>query len=101
MCSGELALCFTTVCLVTDLDAGVEGDAGVTHAEVMEVFAANIERLRGLLSTTIPGLPAAEDDATATCGCRRVLDGLTLPFPLGPRAMNCTCVSACHQKASL
>ncbi|GAA1883123.1 S-methyl-5'-thioadenosine phosphorylase [Lapillicoccus jejuensis] len=78
----ELALCFTTVALVTDLDAGVEGDAGVTHAEVMEVFAANIERLKAVLRATVPRLPEAEDDAAATCGCRRVLDGLTLPVDL-------------------
>ena len=55
----ELALCFTHVALVTDLDAGVEGDAGVTHAEVMEVFAANIERLKAVLRATVPRLPAA------------------------------------------
>ena len=78
----ELALCFTHVALVTDLDAGVEGDAGVTHAEVMEVFAANIERLKAVLRAAVPRLPAPQDDATADCGCRRVLDGLTLPFAL-------------------
>jgi len=38
----ELALCFTTVALVTDLDAGVEGESGVTHEEVLQVFAQNI-----------------------------------------------------------
>ena len=36
----ELALCFTSLCLVTDHDAGVEAGAGVTHAQVLEMFAA-------------------------------------------------------------
>ncbi|MCW2596149.1 MAG: Purine nucleoside phosphorylase, partial [Jatrophihabitans sp.] len=31
----ELALCYTTLALVTDLDAGVEAGEGVTHAEVL------------------------------------------------------------------
>ncbi|MEP6629533.1 MAG: S-methyl-5'-thioadenosine phosphorylase, partial [Lapillicoccus sp.] len=35
----ELALCFTTIALVTDLDAGVDGESGVTHEEVLQVFA--------------------------------------------------------------
>lgn len=83
----ELALCFTCVTLVTDRDAGVEGDgvdAGepVTHAAVLEMFAANIGRLKQLLATAVAALPAYDSDAEATCDCRRVLDGLTLPFAL-------------------
>ena len=35
----ELALCYTAIALVTDLDAGVEGDHGVTQEEVFRVFA--------------------------------------------------------------
>ena len=35
----ELALCYTPLALVTDLDAGVEEGEGVTQAEVFEVFA--------------------------------------------------------------
>ena len=78
----ELALCFTTVALVTDLDAGVEGESGVTHEEVLQVFAENIEGLKGVLTDAVEALPPAEADETATCGCRRALDGLTLPFAL-------------------
>ncbi|HET8600056.1 MAG TPA: S-methyl-5'-thioadenosine phosphorylase [Segeticoccus sp.] len=78
----ELALCFTTVALVTDLDAGVEAGPSVTHEEVMRVFARNVDRLKDLLRATIPALPAAEDDDSAACACRRVLDGITLPFAL-------------------
>ena len=42
----ELALCYTAVALVTDLDAGVEGDHGVTQEEVFRVFGENTARLR-------------------------------------------------------
>ncbi len=78
----ELALCFTTVALVTDLDAGVEGETGVTHEEVLEVFSQNVGRLKAVLTDAVAALPPAEADEDATCPCRRVLDGLTLPFAL-------------------
>ena len=74
----ELALCYTAIALVTDHDAGVETGEGVSHAEVLEVFAANIDRLRALLLGLIPALPAAGED----CICRHALDGITLPFAL-------------------
>jgi 5'-methylthioadenosine phosphorylase len=61
----ELALCYTTLALVTDLDAGVEAGAGVTHTEVLEAFAANLPRLRALLVAMLGRLPAAQDD----CPC--------------------------------
>lgn len=61
----ELALCYTTLALVTDLDAGVEAGDGVTHAEVLATFAANLPRLRALLVATLEGLPAEQGD----CPC--------------------------------
>ena len=78
----ELAMCYTTVCMVTDHDAGVEAGEEVTHAEVMRVFAGNIDRLKALLARVIAALPAHESDAEATCSCRRVHDGQQLPFKL-------------------
>lgn len=78
----ELAMCFTTVCLVTDHDAGVDGGEAVTHAEVLAQFAGNIERMKTLLTRAIAALPPAEPDGTATCSCRRALDGQELPFEL-------------------
>ncbi len=74
----ELALCYATVCCVTDADAGVEGEAGVTHADVLAVFADNVERLKALVARTVAALP----DVDADCSCRHVLDGLPLPFEL-------------------
>src|SRR5207244_2657 len=73
----ELALCYTTIALVTDLDAGVEGDHGVTQEEVFRVFAENTERLRGLLLDVVAALPTDPD-----CPCQHALDGLKLPIPL-------------------
>lgn len=64
----ELALCYTTLGLVTDLDAGVEAGAGVTHAEVLAAFAANLPRLRELLVATLAALPA--EQGNCPCGDR-------------------------------
>jgi 5'-methylthioadenosine phosphorylase len=62
----ELALCYTTLALVTDLDAGVETGSGVTHAEVLAAFAENLPRLRALLVSTLERLPEAQGDCV--CG---------------------------------
>jgi len=78
----ELAMCFTTIALVTDHDAGVGGGEAVTHAEVLRVFARNIDGLKSILRSAVAQMPVAEDDAAATCSCRRSLDGLTLPISL-------------------
>jgi 5'-methylthioadenosine phosphorylase len=51
----EFALCCATIAVVTDHDAGVEGEHGMTQEEVFKVF---------------------ED------GCPSALDGMTLPFPV-------------------
>jgi len=72
----ELALCYTTVALVTDLDAGFEGGAGVSYPEVREVFGRSVEALKSLLTTTAAALP------TDDCACRHSLDGMPLPFDL-------------------
>jgi len=74
----ELALCYTTLALVTDLDAGVEEGEGVTQAEVFEVFAKNMSRLRDLVGTIIESLPGEREDDL----CGHALDGIKLPFDL-------------------
>jgi len=74
----ELALCYTAISLVTDLDAGLEHGEGVTHDEVLRVFAANMDKIRALLLDVVAALP----DTSADCSCRHSLDGLTLPFEL-------------------
>lgn len=69
----ELELCYTSLTLVTDLDAGAETGEGVLHTEVMEVFAANVARLRTVLFDVVAGLPATSE---RDCLCTRALGGL-------------------------
>ena len=73
----ELAMCYTSINVVTDLDAGFESGDGVTHAEVFAQFGRSIDELKQLLLSVVPRLPTDDD-----CRCRRSLDGLTLPFEL-------------------
>src|SRR5665647_2864784 len=63
-------------------DAGVDGGEAVTHEEVLKVFARSIDSMKAVLKSTIVAMPAAEDDAEATCACQRSLDGLKLPITL-------------------
>ncbi|MBO0890368.1 MAG: 5'-methylthioadenosine phosphorylase, partial [Acidothermales bacterium] len=73
----ELALCYTTIALVTDLDAGIEAGQGVTHAEVLRVFEQNVVALRELVARIAARLPLDR-----ACPCADVLDGIRLPFEL-------------------
>ena len=73
----ELGLCYATLALVTDLDAGVEAGEGVSHAEVLATFAANLPRLRELLVATVEGMPLEPGD----CGCAA---GAGAPIPEQP-----------------
>jgi len=73
----ELALCYTTIALVTDTDAGVEEGDGVSQAEVFRVFGANVARLRELMTALVTALPEERD-----CPCPHALDGLKLPIQL-------------------
>lgn len=76
----ELGLCYTTMTLVTDLDAGAEAGEGVSHEEVLRVFAENVDRLRSVLFDAVAGLPSPE---SRNCVCVHALDGvdtgITLP----------------------
>ncbi|MCG5220403.1 S-methyl-5'-thioadenosine phosphorylase [Streptosporangium sp. KLBMP 9127] len=73
----ELALCYTSISLVTDHDAGLEAGEGVTHEEVFAFFSANITRMRSLVSDVVQALPNER-----TCPCGSALDGIKLPFDL-------------------
>ena len=75
----EMAICYSTIAVVTDHDAGVDSAGAVTHAEVLTRFAAGIEALKALLAGAIGRLPKDEPDESAGCRCRRALDGLPLP----------------------
>ncbi|MEU4548265.1 S-methyl-5'-thioadenosine phosphorylase [Nonomuraea dietziae] len=73
----ELALCYTSVSLVTDHDAGVEAGEGVTHDEVLRFFATNVTKMRSLVADAVEALPEER-----TCACGSALDGIKLPFDL-------------------
>jgi 5'-methylthioadenosine phosphorylase len=74
----ELALCYTAIALVTDLDAGLTPHEAVTQEEVFRVFGASIPRLRTTVAHVIERLPRDRD-----CPCARALDeidtGIELP----------------------
>lgn len=67
----ELGLCYSSLALVTDLDAGAETGEGVSHEEVLRVFGENVGRLRKVLFDAVGKLPAER-----TCDCAHGLGGL-------------------------
>jgi 5'-methylthioadenosine phosphorylase len=70
----ELEMCYVNVSLITDYDVGLEGDEeAVTHEAVLEVFNANNEKLRNLLFSLVPKIPAQR-----TCPCSTALQGARL-----------------------
>lgn len=70
----ELAMCYTSIALVTDLDAGVDAQSSVSQAEVFRIFGENIGRLREILVATIAALPRER-----TCPCASAHAGIDLP----------------------
>ena len=73
----ELALCYTPIALVTDLDAGVAAHEAVSQAEVFRVFAEHTDQLRKLLHDAVAALSTDRD-----CVCPTVHEGMTLPVVL-------------------
>lgn len=70
----ELGLCYSSISMVTDHDAGVDGGAAVTHQEVLKIFANNIDRMKVLLVRAIADLPAF--DPESPCACQFAVEGL-------------------------
>jgi 5'-methylthioadenosine phosphorylase len=73
----ELALCYATVALVTDYDAGVDEGGGVTQDDVFAVFASHTDTLKSALARVV-----ADVGTTRDCGCSRAVDGMDLPVTL-------------------
>jgi 5'-methylthioadenosine phosphorylase len=73
----EMRMCYSAVALVTDMDAGVEAGEGVGQAEVFAMFAANIERLKGILAAVLGGLPSPDG-----CPCSAWADGVDLTYDI-------------------
>lgn len=74
----ELALCYTSLALVTDMDAGVSAAESVDQRLLMAELARNSGRLRALLHEVIEALPSER----VGCRCAEAVDGLPLPFEL-------------------
>lgn len=69
----ELELCYSTISVVTDYDAGLADDPSlppVTLAEVIDNFGRSISRLKTLLFHVIPRLGERE-----SCRCGQALEG--------------------------
>ena len=75
----ELAVCYSAIALVTDLDAGVDAGEEVTQEEVFRVFAENTDRMRALVLSAVAALPPAEN---RDCVCAHALDAIPLAFDL-------------------
>ena len=73
----EMRMCYSAVALVTDMDAGVESGEGVGQAEVFAMFAANIDRLKGILSGVLADLPSPDG-----CSCSAWADGVELTYEI-------------------
>lgn len=71
----EMRMCYSAIALVTDMDAGAESGHGVSQEEVFALFRANLDRLTGLLTTAVVGLP----DPTG-CACSTWADGMDLTY---------------------
>ncbi|HOP73501.1 MAG TPA: S-methyl-5'-thioadenosine phosphorylase [Bacillota bacterium] len=67
----ELGLCYINIALITDYDAGLEGNPEiqpVTHEEVLKVFERNNDKLRGLLMEIIASVPTEFE-----CSCQKAI----------------------------
>ena len=73
----ELRMCYSAIALVTDMDAGAETGAGVGQEEVFALFRANLDRLRGLLTRAVEGLPDPDG-----CTCSSWADGIDLTYEI-------------------
>ena len=73
----ELEICYATIALVTDLDAGVTAGEGVKAVDVFAQFERNMELFKKLVRAAI-GRVAAE----RTCTHCLAHAGVTLPFEL-------------------
>lgn len=73
----ELRMCYSSIALVTDMDAGAESGEGVGQEEVFALFRRNLERLTGLLTATIAALPGPEG-----CTCSTWADSIELTYEI-------------------
>ena len=68
----ELQMCYVNIALITDYDAGLEGEAGiepVSVSDVVQVMNANNARARRLIEVLLPRLTGER-----TCPCAHALE---------------------------
>ena len=73
----ELEICYASIALVTDLDAGVEAGAGVRAVDVFAEFERNIGGFKQLVHEAIAGVAPER-----TCTHCLPHEGVSLPFDL-------------------
>lgn len=67
----ELAMCYATLALVTDYDAGVSVHTAVRQPDAVAVFRRNVDVQRQILQEAITTMPRHR-----ACGCGDALNGL-------------------------
>ena len=72
----ELSMCYSTLSLVTDFDAGVNSGEGVTQKEVLELFSANLPKMKDIVMRAIDFLPEKQRN----CECVTVFEGTPKPY---------------------
>lgn len=72
----ELGLCYAALALVTDMDAGEDAGGAVGQEEVFALFRANLDRLGGILTAAVTGLPDPRG-----CSCATWADGIERTWP--------------------
>lgn len=70
----ELALCYATLAVVTDYDAGIDGAAAVEQSVVFRRFAESLADVRSALLAVVAAMPVDR-----SCSCAEALDGLAAP----------------------
>ena len=78
----ELGICYATIALVTDLDAGVSAEESVDQAQVFALFERHLGRLRDLLAGVVAQVPARAEEPPGACACAAWLENVSLPFEL-------------------
>ena len=72
----ELEMCYVSLSLITDYDSGLEGHPDIKPVSVQDVerfFAANISRLREIITRMVPLIPAER-----TCPCATAMKGAVI-----------------------
>lgn len=82
----ELGICYASIALVTDYDAGLDGDPSVRPVSQSEVFTfltSNAERVRGLLFRALASVGPQDEVHGPACDCAAGPNGVQPTPPAG------------------